>query len=256
MKNKLIPILTISLALLTCSFLSPARAEDKPKVPVPIPANLPGYEVPSTASEFDSVKYTLGQDDIIEIVVMRHPEFSGTFPVNSEGKVQYKFVGDIDVSGLNKKQVEDKLKKILGNYLVDPDVSVTIMEYRSKFVFILGEVGQPGKYYIKSETISVRDAVVNAGLPTYSAAMRKCSLITPDKSGKVKNRPVNIYSILYVGDLRKNVDMRPGDVLYVPATIMAKLIRIISPVTTTVGLASGPAESSSSVKSAAKALAL
>lgn len=256
MKNKFIPILTISLALLTSSFLSFARAEDKPKVPVPIPANLPGYEVPATASEFDSVKYTLGQDDIIEIVVMRHPEFSGTFPVNSEGKVQYKFVGDIDVSGLNKKQVEDKLKKILGSYLVDPEVSVTIMEYRSKFVFILGEVGQPGKYYIKSETISVRDAVVNAGLPTYSAAMRKCSLITPDKSGKVRNRPVNIYSILYVGDLRRNVDMHPGDVLYVPATIMAKLIRIISPVTTTVGLASGPAESSSTVKSAAKALAL
>jgi polysaccharide export outer membrane protein len=237
------------------SFLSLATAEDKSQAPVAIPSNLPGYEVPATASEFDSVKYTLGPDDVIEVIAMRHPEFSGTFPVNSEGKIQYKFVGDMDVSGLNKKQVEDKLKKVLANYLVGPEVSVTITEYRSKFVFILGEVGQPGKYFIKSENISVRDAVVNAGLPTYSAAMRKCSLITPDKSGKVKNRSVNIYAILYVGDLRRNVEMHPGDVLYVPATIMAKLIRIISPVATTVGLASSGPENTSAVKTSAKMLA-
>ena len=221
-----------------------------------IPANLPGYEVPVTTSEFDSVKYTLGPDDVIEVTVMRHPEFSGIFPINSEGKIQYKFVGDIDVRGLTKKLVQDKLVKVLSNYLVGPEVNVTITEYKSKYVFVLGEVGQPGKYYIKSETISVRDAVVNSGLPTYSAAMRKCSLITPDKSGKVKNKPVNIYAILYIGDLRKNVEMYPGDVLYVPSTVMAKIIRVISPVATTVGLASSPAESTSTLKTSAKMLAL
>ncbi len=221
-----------------------------------IPSNIPGYAIPTAASEFDSVKYTLGPDDVIEVMVMRHPEFSGIFPINSEGKIQYKFVGDLDVRGLTKKDVQDKLIKVLSNYLIGPEVSVTITEYKSKFVFVLGEVGQPGKYYIKSETISVRDAVVNSGLPTYSAAMRKCSLITPDKSGKVKNRPVNIYGILYVGDLRKNIEMHPGDVLYVPSTIMAKVIRIISPVATTVGLASSPAENTSTMKTAAKTLAL
>jgi len=267
MQNKFILAFSISLGLLISSFPSLATAEDKPtatleKTPekggytLAIPSNIPGYEVPSSASEFNSVKYTLGPDDIIEVAVMRHPEFSGTFPINSEGKIQYKFVGDIDISGLTKRQVEEKLSKILSSYLVGPEISVTITEYRSKFVFILGEVGQPGKYYIKSETITVRDAVVNSGLPTYSAAMRKCSLITPDKSGKVKNKPVNIYAILYGGDLRKNIDMHPGDVLYVPATVMAKIIRVISPVSTTVGLASSPATDTSTAKTAAKAMAL
>ncbi|MCX5698259.1 MAG: polysaccharide export protein [Candidatus Omnitrophica bacterium] len=272
MQGKFIPILTISLGLLISSFLSSATAEDKPpqtpkpaatleKIPaggyaLAIPSNIPGYDAKTTPSEFNSVKYTLGPDDVIDVTVMRHPEFSGSFPVNSEGKIQYKFVGDIDVSGLTKKQVEDKLVKVLSSYLVGPEVSVTITEYKSKFVFVLGEVSQPGKFYIKSEIISVRDAVVNAGLPTYSAAMRKCSLITPDKSGRVKNRPVNIYAILYVGDLRRNIDMHPGDVLYVPSTIMAKVIRIISPVATTVGLASSPAENTSTIKTSAKMLAL
>jgi polysaccharide biosynthesis/export protein len=220
-----------------------------------IPSNLPGYVVPSTISESESVKYTLGADDIIEVTVMRHPEFSGTFPINSEGKIQLKFASDINVMGLTKKQVEDKIAKVLASFLLSPEVNVTITEYKSKYVFVLGEVAQPGKYYIKSETISVRDAVVNSGLPTYSAAMRKCSLITPDKSGKVQNKPVNIYAILYIGDLRKNIDMHPGDVLYVPSTVMAKVIRIISPVATTVGLASSPATDTGTAKTAAKAMA-
>ncbi len=285
MQSKLFPTLTISLGLLIGSFLSIATAEDtlqaQAATPAPvatttspkttatlektpekggytlaIPSNIPGYQVEATTSEFDSVKYTLGPDDIIEVTVMRHPEFSGVFPINSEGKIQIKFVGDIDVKGLTKKQVQDKLVKVLSSYLVGPEVNVTITEYRSKFIFVLGEVGQPGKYYIKSETITVRDAVVNSGLPTYSAAMRKCSLITPDKSGKVKNKPVNIYAILYIGDLRKNIDMFPGDVLYVPSTVMAKIIRVVSPVATTVGLASSGPEGASTMKTSAKMLAL
>lgn len=266
-------------------FLSSAMAEDKPQAttvtpaivpattststnniiesPTPekegytlaIPSNIAGYQATDpelTDSDLESVKYTLGPDDVIEIVVMRHPEFSGTFPINSEGKIQYKFVGDIDVRGLTKKQVEEKLVKILSNYVVSPEINVTITEYRSKFIFVLGEVGQPGKYYMKSETITVRDAVVTAYLPTTAAAMRKCSLITPDKSGKVKNKAVNIYEILYGGDLRKNIEMHPGDVLYVPSTVMAKVIRVISPVATTVGLASSSADST--IKTGAKTM--
>lgn len=248
--------------LISCLFLSSAIAEDKPQaIPekegytLALPANIAGYQTSNpelTDSDLESVKYTLGPDDVIEIVVMRHPEFSGTFPINSEGKIQYKFVGDINVRGLTKKQVEEKLVKILSNYVVSPEINVTITEYRSKFIFVLGEVGQPGKYYIKSEAITVRDAVVTANLPTTAAAMRKCSLITPDKSGKVKNKAVNIYEILYGGDLRKNIEMRPGDVLYVPSTVMAKVIRVISPVATTVGLASSSADST--VKTSAKTM--
>ncbi len=290
MTSKLICVLTLALSLIFGSFflaVSPAEENPQttekligqpmqtapqtaaPQTPAPaaavtvskngileIPTNIPGYEAKIRDSEFDPVTYTLGPDDVIEVAVMRHPEFSGIFPINSEGKIQFKFVGDIDVKGLTKKQVEEKLTKVLANYLVGPEVSVTITEYKSKFVFVLGEVSQPGKYYIKSDTISVRDAVVNSGLPTQSAAMRKCSLITPDKTGKVRNRPVNIYAILYVGDLRRNIDMQPGDVLYVPSTVMAKIIRIISPVATTVGLASSPAESTGTARTAAKSLAL
>lgn len=203
----------------------------------------------------DPMRYTLGPDDLVQIDVMRHPEFSGIYPVNLEGKIQYKFVGDIDVRGLNKKELEQKIKDIISNFVVSPEVTVTILEYKSKVIYVLGEVGQPGKYYMRSETIPVREAVVQAGLPTLAAAMRRCRLVTPDSKGRVRTKTVDLYAILYGGNLRRNLEMQPGDVLYVPATVMAKIIRVINPVTSAVGVAaSGPSEVQSG-RSAASALA-
>lgn len=204
---------------------------------------------------FDPTKYTLGPDDVVEIAVLRHPEFSGVYPISLEGKIQYKFVGDLEITGLTKKQLEDKIKEIISAYVIDPEVNVTILEFKSKVIYVLGEVGMPGKFYMRSESIPIREAVVQAGLPTLAAAMRRCLLVTPDKGGNPKTRTVDLYSVLYGGNLKKNIEMRPGEVLYVPATLMAKIVRVISPVTQTVGVASSGPNDISSARSGVSALA-
>ncbi len=221
----------------------------------PASENIAVSETAINQGYFDPLKYTLGPEDVLEITVMRHPEFSGVCPVNLEGKIQYKFVGDIDVTDLTKKELEQKIKEIISNFVISPEVNVTITDYRSKVIYVLGEVGTPGKYYMKSESIPVREAVVNAGLPTTSAAMRRCRLVTPDKNNKVKTRAVDLYSILYGGNLKGNIDMRAGDVLYVPATVMAKVIRVINPIATTVGVASSGPSNVSTGKTALNSLA-
>ncbi len=196
----------------------------------------------------DPVRYTLGPDDVVEITVMRHPEFSGVYPINLEGKIQYKFIGDIDVSGLTKKKLEAKIKNIISRFVINPEVNVTILEYKSKVIYVVGEVGRPGKYYMRADSIPVREAVVAAGLPTLAAAMRRCRLITPAEDGKAKIRNVDLYALLYGGNLKQNIQMHPGDVLYVPATIMAKVVRVINPVT-------APISSLNSGENAAQTLA-
>jgi polysaccharide export outer membrane protein len=173
------------------------------------------------------------------VTVQRHPEFSGDFLINMEGKIQMPFVGDIDIYGLTKKEAEDKLRQMIGRYVVSPDIAITIIEFRSKFYFVIGEVAVPGKYYMRSETTTIRDAVFEAGLPLTSAAMRKCRLITPSPKGNSKTRNVDVYAILYGGNLKRNLVIRSGDVLYVPSTAMAKLFRVIAPVAAPVGAAAG-----------------
>ncbi len=192
-------------------------------------------------SSTEAMKYTFGPDDIIEIEVRRHPEFSGQYTVNSEGKIEYKFVGDVIVRGLNKKELQDRLSQILSEYIVDPDVNVRIAAYLSKVFYVVGEVGRPGKFFMRGDTIKVREALVEAGLPTTAAAMRRCRLITPSEKTKNDYVYVNVYELLYGGDLKCNIDMKPGDVLYVPSTVMAKIIRVISPVTDAASQTAGAA---------------
>lgn len=243
-------IKTLIFALLISLFGASVNAQPNAQTDVTVPAQA--AQAPTTA--FDPLTYTLGPDDVVEIAVMRHPEFSGTYPVNQEGKIQYKFVGDMDVSGMTKAELENRLKQAISTYVNSPEVNVTVMEYRSKYFYVLGEVGAPGKYYMRSEKMPVREAVFEAGLPTTAAAMRKCRLISPSFKGKGKVRKVDLYSVLYAGNLKKNIMMQPGDVLYVPSTVMAKLIRVISPITTTAGVAASGPESASTGRTAVETL--
>jgi len=178
----------------------------------------------------EDVRYTLGADDVIKITVQSHPEISGVYPVNLEGKIQMDMVGDVHVAGLSKKELEEKIGKLISNYVDKPNISATILEYRSKVYYVVGEVGQPGKFFMRSESIPVREAIVEAGLPTTAAAMRRCRLITPSKKGKAEVKYVNLYEVLYGGNLKENLDMHPGDFLYVPSTVMTKAFRVIAPV--------------------------
>ena len=82
---------------------------------------------------------------------------------------------------------------------------------------------------------------MQSGLPTEAAAMKGCRLITPDNTGIKNYVTVNAMSLLYEGDLKENLEMKPGDVLYVPATVMAKIIRVVSPVTNLTSQAAGAA---------------
>jgi polysaccharide export outer membrane protein len=244
------------LAVTCLAVTSWAGPEDQAVSEVSVPAEAAAEDTTPTVEgvAFDPLNYTLGPDDVIDIAVMRHPEFSGVYPVNQEGKIQYKFVGDMEVVGLTKAELEQRIRDVLSVYVKEPEVSVTVTEYKSKYFYVLGEVGVPGKYYMRGETITVREAAFEAGLPTSSAAMRKCRLISPSYKGKPNIRKVDLYSVLYGGNLRKNINMTPGDVLYVPSTVMAKVIKVINPVASTVGIASSGPTDAGAAKSSIDAM--
>lgn len=201
--------------------------EDVEALPV-MPSNF------STDSEVSS-KYTLGKLDVIEITVQRHPEVTGIYTVNNEGKIQYEFVGDVLIQGLTKSEAKDKIVELLSTYIVSPEVTVKIAGYNSKVVYVIGEVSRPGKIYMRGDTITIREALVQAGLPLLSASTKKGRLITPTNNGKPVNKKVNINALLFEGDLRENLVMKPGDTLYIPPTGLTKVMRTISPVAAPIG---------------------
>ena len=236
MKDRIgILVMLLAGSLLVLPSEAQAKESEKPEVvEVMVPENMPAVGAIGITSD-EPVKYTLGPEDVISLDVRRHPEFSGTYEINSEGKIQYKFVGDIAAAGMTKNEFREKLVKILSVYVVEPTIDVTIAAYRSKVFYVIGEVGRPGKYYMMADEIPVREAVVQAGLPLLSAKTGSAKLITPDATGRPVTKKINLDKILYKGDLKGNLLMRPGDVLYIPATFLTKVMRTILPVSQPIG---------------------
>ena len=129
--------------------------------------------------------YTLGPDDVINIIVMRHPEVSGEYTINKQGKIQYEFAGDVTLAGFTKEQAIDVLAQKLSIYIIKPEISFKITGYNSKIVYVVGEVARPGRIPMHGDTITVRDALLEAGLPLIgSAATDSASIFTPDAQEK------------------------------------------------------------------------
>ena len=178
--------------------------------------------------------YTLGEDDVVQIIVRGQPDFSGTFVVNHEGNIQYGLLGDIKADGLIKDQLRDVIIEKLKRYIRVPAVQVTIAGFNSKAIYILGEVARPGKYAMRGDTIKIRDALIAAGLVTTRAALKRVHVIKADPNDPTY-RVLNLKKVLYKGQMKNNIDLVHGDIVVVPSTVWAKintfLNELLSPAT-------------------------
>jgi polysaccharide biosynthesis/export protein VpsN len=112
--------------------------------------------------------YKLGPGDALRVTVFRHEDLSGEFSLDGEGYFALPLVGEILAGGRTARQVESEVETALksGGYLVEPQVSIEVLNYRP--FYIIGEVNQPGSFeYVSGMTVI--NAVALAGGYTYRA---------------------------------------------------------------------------------------
>ncbi|MDG1750689.1 MAG: polysaccharide export protein [Thalassotalea sp.] len=114
------------------------------------------FSVFSHASE-----YVLGPGDQISITVYNEPDLTTNVKINKTGFISFPFLDDIKVIGLSPKKLEHLIKKgLLGDYLIDPQVTVSIAQYRP--FFIHGQVNRPGGYPYQDD-LTLDKAIALAG---------------------------------------------------------------------------------------------
>lgn len=125
--------------------------------------------------------YRLGPGDSVSIQVFGEADLSRDLRLGEDGRVNYAFVGPIGLAGLTLVEVERVITdRLLGDYLVNPQVSVTMAGYRP--FFIHGEVRSPGSFPYQPG-LTVSKAISLAGGLTERASERKIYLI-PDGGGE------------------------------------------------------------------------
>ena len=142
--------------------------------------------------------YVLNPGDKVKIFVVGEDDLSLEATITTEQTIYYPLIGEIEVSGLTPEQLEKLLTdKLAGDYLINPQVSVTVVGYQQ--FFIEGEVRSPGSYQYVPD-ITVRQAIALAGGFTELAAKSRIYIIRgDDPDGKEKK--VTLADPIYPGDI-------------------------------------------------------
>lgn len=138
---------------------APATAARQPTAPTAAP---PPNATPAPG-------YTVGPDDELKITVFDELPLSGQWRVDGDGTITYPLIGRILVQGKTVRAIEDHLKKLLEDGFVNrAQVSVEVAVYKSRHVYILGEVRTGGKYPLQGN-VSLLELIALAGSLTATA---------------------------------------------------------------------------------------
>lgn len=149
----------------------------------------------------EDATYKLGAGDHINIQVFGEADLSMSFALNDSGNLNYPFLGELKVAGLSVLELEQLITSGLrGDYLINPDVTVSIEEYRS--IFINGEVRRPGGFPYQP-SLTIQKAIALAGGFTERAARSRFTLVRASDPTQT------------LRDIRGNERVLPGDIITV-----------------------------------------
>ena len=166
-----------------------------------------------------SAEYTLGPGDVVHITVYEHDDLTTEDRITEAGAITFPLLGAVRITGMTKSEAEQFLQKQLtaGNYINNPNVTLRVVQYRSKQVSVIGMVGRPGMYNIERSS-SLLEILAQAGGIAPDGDDKVTILRTED--GHTLKVEVDTKKLFQQGELDDNIDVASGDVLYVPRAPM------------------------------------
>lgn len=197
--------------------------------------------------------YAIAAGDVLSIVVWDYPELTNTatvaqgaaggtgsdaataaatappagFIVDHEGMIQFPYAGALKVAGMTQDQARQLLTARLSKYLRNPRVTLRVQSFRSKRVYVDGEVRNPGLQSINDIPMSLIEAINRAGgvLPTGDQ-----SQIVVNRGGT--NYQINLPQLVQRGVNPTSIMLADGDVIRVRSREESKVFvsgEVVSP---------------------------
>jgi polysaccharide export outer membrane protein len=166
--------------------------------------------------------YQLGPEDIISVTVFGQERYSKNgIKVPPSGRISLALIPDgIFVSGKTVDQVAELIKKRYDEYIIDPQVSVSLDQAGSYRYSVIGDVAQPG-IRLMTRRLSVTEAISEAGGILQTGDKRKVFVLRKQAKGNLMSIPVNI-SAIYRGQAPDSIYLQPGDQVIVPGNSLKK----------------------------------
>ena len=180
-------------------------------------------QVREIAEEFSiqHTQYLIGPGDVLQIIVWDHPELTipaGSFrdaetsgqQVGDDGYLFYPYVGLVKATGMNIAALRDVLTDKLSAYIQDPQLDVRVVGYRSKRVYVVGEVAEPGLIPLTDVPLTIADAISLSGGLTDQAFK---SGVNISRDGVVHE--IDLRALYDFADSSQNLMLKHGDIVNV-----------------------------------------
>jgi polysaccharide export outer membrane protein len=180
-------------------------------------------KVRRVAEEFTAIPqgYDIGVGDVLQIIVWDHPELTtpaGQFrdaetsgqQVGDDGYLFYPYVGMVKAAGMNIASLRDVLTERLSAYIQNPQLDVRVVGFRSKRVYVVGEVNTPGLLPLNDVPLTIADAISLSGGLTENAHK---SGVNISRDGKAYE--IDLKALYDHADSSQNLTLQHGDIVNV-----------------------------------------
>ena len=162
------------------------------------------------------MREVLGPGDTVRITAYRYPELTTEVRLSEKGTVSVPLIGEAKLQGMTPEEAASHIAARMkrGDFLLDPQIGVAVVQARSRQVSVLGFVARPGRYVLDGTSARLSDVIALAGglQPTAS------DLVTVQRHahGKGQAMSVDMAAVMQGGDSRQNIEVQSGDSIFVP----------------------------------------
>jgi polysaccharide export outer membrane protein len=168
-------------------------------------------------------RYRLQAGDTFDLSFEYSPEFNQQVTVQPDGFVTLREIGDVYVSGLTFPQVGQALSDKYSTILYQPKVSVMPRDIQKRYFIAAGEVARPGKYDLRGDTTVEQALAMAGGFSQDRAKHSEVVLFRRNGDTFALGRVLDIKKMQKTRDLREDLFLKPGDLIFVPQNTLSKV---------------------------------
>ena len=168
-----------------------------------------------------AVDYVLQPLDLLRIVVFQEPDLLREVRISQEYTINLPLIGSVDLVGKSVRQAEEIIRaRYDADYLKNPQITITVLEYTPRTVQVLGAVNSPGAIaFTPEQPMELVEAIARAGGHSRLADLRRVRLTRPAADGKSETLTINVDELMR-GTTSEKWMLEKGDVIFVPERIL------------------------------------
>jgi polysaccharide export outer membrane protein len=179
-------------------------------------------EPASTASKTPAKEdYVIQPSDLLQVQVFQEDDLTRQVRVTQGGAISLPLIGSVSLKDLTIKQAQERIHDLYdADYLVNPQVTVSVLEYAKRNVNVIGAVNTPGAVpFPQEEGLNLLDAIARAGGFNRFADRKKIKLSRLDADGHTQTFIINADDLMESGNTT-SWPLKRDDVIFVPERIL------------------------------------